>query len=191
MPRRGGREDTRRRAARAEPVVERRAIELRRSRRFLRMVGVDPARERVELVVERTKERKLVVVEVRLEPTEPRRGAADADAELRRDGEEPLVRVVERLATGVKAVPPDLDPPRSPADPLRRLEDEDVYAFRRQPVRRRESRQAGTDDEHAPPYQTPPSATVIVSPFTPLASSVARKTITAATSAGSSTRPAG
>ena len=99
--------------------------------------------------------------------------------------------LVERLATRVEGNPADVQPSRAAADARTRLEDEHVGARAGEAVRGGEAREAGADDEDALVYQTPPSATVIASALTPLASSLARKAMTAAISSGSSTRPAG
>ena len=136
-------------------------------------------------------ERELVALEVGLEAGKPLLPGANADPELCREREQPLVRLVERLAARVEREALDVEPPRAPAEVAASLENDDVDSGGDEAVRGRQAGEPTSDDEDALVYQTPPSATVIASAFTPLAASLARKTITAAISSGSRTRPAG
>lgn len=119
----------------------------------------------------------------------PRVGRVEAYAEFGRKRARRAVRGVDRLTARVEGQAAYIDPPGAAAGPSTRLDDGDGGAGAVEPIGRGQAREAGTDEDGV--YQTPPSATVTASPLIPLASSLARNVIAAATSSAVTTRPAG
>jgi pyruvate/2-oxoglutarate dehydrogenase complex dihydrolipoamide acyltransferase (E2) component len=99
------------------------------------------------------------------------------------------VRGVDSLTARVEGQAADVDPPGATAEAPTRLDDGHRGAGAAEPRGRSQAREAGTDEDDV--YQTPPSATVTASPLIPLASSLARNVMVAATSSAVTTRPAG
>src|ERR671937_1238214 len=147
-PELGSASNSRARACFLEPAGQRLVVKDAGAVDVLRMIGVDPRGERRNLSFEGLEELRVAFVQIERRIRFPSGRFNRRNAYFIGEQAQGRVLVIERLAPGVEACLPHRNPPRSTADSVAGLQNLDVDACAREPIRARQPGDTGADDDH-------------------------------------------